>query len=84
MLANLDLPNFGLYRANFAVIRPTQYPAILVECAFMMIPQHEAALKTDAYRQQVADAIAEGVERWVESSLPDERYAKARRAQDKR
>lgn len=74
LLAHLELPNFGLYRGNFAVIRPTQYPAILVECAFMMIPEHEAALKTEAFQIRVAEAIAEGVERWVAEALPDKAY----------
>jgi N-acetylmuramoyl-L-alanine amidase len=80
LLASLDLPNFGLYRGNFAVIRPTQYPAILVECAFMMIPQQEAALKTEAFQTRVAEAIAEGVERWVKGVLPDQTYLGASKA----
>ena len=74
----MDMPDFGLFRANFAVIRPTQFPAILVECAFMMIPEHEAALKTDAYQEKVAEAIAVGVERYVNEALPDVRYRNAR------
>jgi N-acetylmuramoyl-L-alanine amidase len=77
LLANLGLPNFGLYRGNFAVIRPTQYPAILVECAFMMIPEHEAALKTVAFQTQVAEAIAAGVDNWVGQALPDQAYLDA-------
>ena len=32
------LADYGLTQANFAVIRPWQYPAILIECAFMIIP----------------------------------------------
>jgi N-acetylmuramoyl-L-alanine amidase len=84
MLNNLDMENFGHFRANFAVIRPTQYPAILVECAFMMIPDHEAALKTGAFQTRVAEAIAEGVERWVDHALPDQRYLDARRELQRR
>jgi N-acetylmuramoyl-L-alanine amidase len=80
MLAQIDLPNFGLYRGNFAVIRPTQYPAILVECAFMMIPEQEAALKTEAFQTRVAEAIAEGVEHWVKGALPDQTYLDAVKA----
>lgn len=81
LLNRLGMPDFGLFRANFAVIRPTQFPAILVECAFMMIPEHEAALKTDEYQEKVAEAIAIGVERYVNETLPDVSY---RNAQNRR
>lgn len=77
LLNRMDMPDFGLFRANFAVIRPTQYPAILVECAFMMIPEHEAALKTDEYQEKVAEAIAAGVQRYVDEALPDASYRNA-------
>ncbi|MFH1701550.1 MAG: N-acetylmuramoyl-L-alanine amidase [Candidatus Zixiibacteriota bacterium] len=58
---NLDLNDFGWYYGNFAVIRPTQYPAILVECAFMMIPEQEAALRTEKFQKKIVRAIIEGV-----------------------
>jgi N-acetylmuramoyl-L-alanine amidase len=77
LLRELEMKNFGLYRANFAVVRPTQYPAILVECAFMIIPEHEAALKTDAFQSKIAEAIAEGVEEFITDSLPDRKYEAA-------
>ena len=78
LLTSIDFPDFGLYRANFAVIRPTQYPTILVECAFMMIPAHEAALKKPVFQKQVADAITAGVQRFVTESLPDRKYQGAK------
>lgn len=77
MLNRLGMPNFGLYRGNFAVIRPTQYPAILVECAFMIIPEDEAALKQPDFQQQIADAITMGVLNFAESTLPDHKYLEA-------
>lgn len=58
---NLELNDFGWYYGNFAVIRPTQYPAILVECAFMMIPEQEAALRTEKFQKKIAKSIVEGV-----------------------
>lgn len=62
MLKATRLPDHGLYHGNLAVARPTQYPAVLVECAFMMIPEQEAMLKTDAFRRKVAVAIRRGIE----------------------
>jgi len=44
------------------VNRPTQYPAVLIECTFMIIPEQEALLKTDKFRKKIAKAIVQGIE----------------------
>ncbi len=62
MVRNLDLEDFDWYYGNLAVNRPTQYPAILIECAFMMIPEHEAMLRTDSFQREISKAIIEGIE----------------------
>jgi N-acetylmuramoyl-L-alanine amidase len=62
LLSATEMPDFGLYYGNLAVDRPTQYPAVLVECAFMMIPEQEELLQTVPYRLKVARAIAKGIE----------------------
>lgn len=66
MIAATGLPDHGLYYGNLAVQRPTQYPAVLIECAFMIIPEQEALLKTKRYRIAVARAIADGIEEFLE------------------
>ncbi|MCK4607168.1 MAG: N-acetylmuramoyl-L-alanine amidase [candidate division Zixibacteria bacterium] len=66
MVKATRLGDFGLYHGNLAVNRPTQYPAVLVECAFMIIPEHEAMLKTDKFRKTVAKAICKGIEKFLE------------------
>ena len=65
MLRTTGEPDFGFYHGNLAVARPTQYPAVLVECAFMMLPEQEAMLKTDRYREKVARAITKGIESFL-------------------
>lgn len=60
------LRDHGLYYGNFAVTRPTQYPAVLAECAFMIIPEQESLLKTKAFRLKLAKAIADGIESFLE------------------
>jgi len=65
MLKATGLPDHGFYHGNLAVNRPTQYPAVLAECAFMIIPEQEAMLKTDAFRQKVANAITRGIENFL-------------------
>ena len=66
MIEQTGLPDYGLYFGNLHVARPTQYPAILVECAFIIIPEQEALLKTDRFRKQVAKAITNGIESFLE------------------
>jgi N-acetylmuramoyl-L-alanine amidase len=66
MLLATGLPDHGWYHGNLSVIRPTQYPAVLVECDFQILPEREAALKTAGYRRTVARAITRGIERFLE------------------
>ncbi|RKX26391.1 MAG: hypothetical protein DRP47_08275 [Candidatus Zixiibacteriota bacterium] len=56
------LDDHGLYHGNLAVLRSTQYPAVLVECAFMMIPEQEAKLKTGRFRYRIAKGLCKGIE----------------------
>ncbi|MCH9031020.1 MAG: N-acetylmuramoyl-L-alanine amidase [candidate division Zixibacteria bacterium] len=55
----------GFYHGNLAVCRPTLYPAVLVECGFMILPEQEAWLKTDKYQSRVATAIANGIQNFL-------------------
>ena len=65
MIKATGLPDHGFYHGNLAVNRPTQYPAVLIECAFMMIPEQEARLKTDEFRDDIAAAIRKGIEKFL-------------------
>ncbi|MEW6050946.1 MAG: N-acetylmuramoyl-L-alanine amidase [Candidatus Zixiibacteriota bacterium] len=65
MIKVTGLRDYGLYHGNLAVNRPTQYPAILVECAFIILPEQEALLKTDKYRRAVARGITDGIEAFL-------------------
>jgi N-acetylmuramoyl-L-alanine amidase len=67
LLKGLDAKDHGLYYANFAVTRPSQYVAILVECAFMILPEQEAALRTEAFQTKCASAIANGLDDYLRS-----------------
>jgi N-acetylmuramoyl-L-alanine amidase len=65
MLKATGLPDYGLYYGNLALTRVSECPAVLVECAFMMIPDQEAKLKQSDFRQKIAKAIAEGIGEFV-------------------
>ena len=61
MLKDTKLQDEGLYYGNLALTRPSGIPAVLVECAFIIIPQQEAALRTAKFQKTCAKAIADGV-----------------------
>ncbi|KPJ54075.1 hypothetical protein AMJ39_02110 [candidate division TA06 bacterium DG_24] len=65
----LGLPDFGLYRANLAMCRPADMIAVLVEPAFMIVPEQEALLRTAEFQQRCARAVCEGLEAFLISEL---------------
>lgn len=56
----------GVASNNLFVTRETDMDAVLVEVGFLTNPQEAAKMKTDSYRQQLADGIAAGIQRYVE------------------
>ncbi|HUQ45484.1 MAG TPA: N-acetylmuramoyl-L-alanine amidase [Gemmatimonadaceae bacterium] len=64
MLRNMHLRDLRARRSNFAVIRPSWFPAILTEGAFMMLPDQENAMKTAEYQDAYARSIVEGLEQF--------------------
>lgn len=63
-----SLNDRGVQRALFYVLVGAQMPAVLLEASFITRPEEAAALATDAYRQALADGIAEGIVRYVEKA----------------
>jgi len=59
---NLNIKILGVKGANFHVLRGTRMPAILIEVGFLSNYDEERRLKNSYYRQQIANAIAEGIE----------------------
>jgi len=67
MLKRTGLPDHGLYYGNLALTRYSSVPSVLIECAFMMIPEQEAMLKTDNFQRKCAKAIVEGINDFLKS-----------------
>jgi N-acetylmuramoyl-L-alanine amidase len=55
------LVNRGIKSGNFAVLRKTKMPSILIELAFISNTQEEVWLREPVVRQQFAQAIADGI-----------------------
>jgi len=53
---------------NFLLNAPTELPTVLVEQAFMSHPEDEMLLLDDEFRAAIAERIADGLERFLESS----------------
>jgi N-acetylmuramoyl-L-alanine amidase len=48
-------------QASFAVLKAPDIPSVLVEAAFISNPSEEAKLNSDAYQEQLADALMRGI-----------------------
>lgn len=57
-------------RAFFYVLVNTQMPSILAEVGFISNAEEEALLRKEAYRQKLAEALFQGIKRYVESRDP--------------
>jgi N-acetylmuramoyl-L-alanine amidase len=68
LLKRLEIADFGIYYGNLALTRPSQLPSVLVECAFMMIPEQEELLKTEKFQKKCAEGIYRGIRRFVEKT----------------
>lgn len=57
-------------QAGFAVLKAPDIPSVLVETAFISNPEEEARLASDAYQDQLADAIMRGIHRYFSANPP--------------
>jgi len=65
---NPGLPNRGVKEAHYVVLTGTSMPAILAEISFVSSPTDENNLQSSTYRQQIAEALYEGIARYEASS----------------
>jgi len=70
-VAELGLPDRGVWPAPFFVLVEARMPAVLVESCYLSSADQEALLLDPAYRQRVARAIADGTAAWVRENDPD-------------
>ena len=63
-----DIRNRGIKDSAFAVLTGTTMPAILTEISFVSSPTDERNLQSATYRQQIAEALYQGIARYQQSS----------------
>lgn len=69
LMGKLGRCNRGVKQKNLSVLRETYIPASLVEIAFMTNPEEEKLLASSSFREKAAEAIAEGIEKYVKLML---------------
>ncbi len=57
-------------RAFFYVLINTEMPSILAEIGFISNPEEEQLLRQDSYRQDIAEALYQGVKKYVDARSP--------------
>jgi len=61
MIQGTQQKNRGIKEDNFHVLRETNMPAVLVECAFMDNLREAGLLLTDEFRRECADEMCKGI-----------------------
>lgn len=57
-------------QAGFAVLKAPDIPSVLVETAFISNPDEEALLASEAYQEQLADAVMRGIQTYFARNPP--------------
>ena len=57
-------------QAGFAVLKAPDIPSVLIESAFISNPDEEQKLRSDAYQEQLADAVMRGISRYFAKNPP--------------
>jgi N-acetylmuramoyl-L-alanine amidase len=63
--SNLNIKVLGIKGAPFYVLKGARMPAILIEAGFLSNSQEERLMKNAYYRQQIAESIEQGIQRYA-------------------
>jgi len=65
---NPGLRDRGVKEASYVVLTETAMPGILAEVSFVSSPADEQKLRSDGYREHIAEALYKGIARYAASS----------------
>jgi len=66
---NPGLPNRGVKEAEYVVLAGASMPAVLAEVSFVSSPADEGNLRNAAYRQQIAEALYQGIAHYAKDTV---------------
>lgn len=64
LVSVLPLPDRGIKRARFVVLRDITIPGVLVECGFLSNPREARLIASEAYRERLAIGLARAVDQY--------------------
>lgn len=65
VVAALGLSDRGIHQKSLHVTRETKMPAILIEAGYLSSPKDEALMYTDAFQEQLAEAVVAGIKEYL-------------------
>jgi N-acetylmuramoyl-L-alanine amidase len=68
VMQNPGLRDRGIKEAGFVVLTESAMPGILAEVSFVSSPTDEQKLRSDGYREQIAEALYRGIARYAATS----------------
>jgi N-acetylmuramoyl-L-alanine amidase/putative methionine-R-sulfoxide reductase with GAF domain len=76
-IENPGLRDRGIKEAGFVVLTESAMPGILAEVSFVSSPTDEQKLRSDGYREQIAEALYKGVARYAAANSKGVKVASA-------
>ena len=68
IVRNANTQDNGIKTGSFAVIRPTEYVGILVECAYMINPEDSVLYTNNKFLEEIANGISEGIQQYISNT----------------
>ncbi|OVE78446.1 hypothetical protein BVX98_00355 [bacterium F11] len=65
----MKITDQGLWRSNLAVCRMPQMPSLLLEMAFLILPEYEELLLTEKFHQSVANVLVSSLMVYLDESM---------------
>ena len=72
LVKTLELPDHGVYWASLRLCRPTEMPAVLIEVAFLTLPEQEMLLGKRSFQEKAAQAICRGLGEFLTAGSDNE------------
>ncbi len=78
LLSELKLPDRGIGLGDLALCRAPEVPSVLTEAAFLTLPAQEELLRSGEFQEREAQALFDGLEKFLRQALRDQEAAERR------